>query len=155
MNFNNINGVWPQIKDYIDSKLGGGVSDKYKHMIYVQGMFQLDDNNNYKYTGRFMLPISGTLYSDQYAGNNYIFALKDNAVYLLGVKESSSAGYNNAYQISTILPFIECALDATSNGSNPIMVYSTYGSYGLGKLKEGWYINYMGCVYDYQGNIVE
>ena len=34
MNFDNINGVWPQIKDYIDSKLGGGTS-KYKHMIYM------------------------------------------------------------------------------------------------------------------------
>ena len=37
MNFNDINGVWPQIKDYIDSKLGGGTS-KYKHMIYIQNL---------------------------------------------------------------------------------------------------------------------
>lgn len=124
-------------------------------MIYVQGMFQLDNNNNYKYTGRFMLPVSGTLYTNQYAGNNYIFALKDNAVYLLGVKENVNDGYSNAHQVSTILPFINRALSATSNGSNDIIVYGTYNSYGLGELKEGWYINYMGCVYDYQGNIVE
>lgn len=48
MNFNNINCVWPKIKDYIDSKLRG--INKYKHMIYACAKFSVYDVKYRNYT---------------------------------------------------------------------------------------------------------
>ena len=127
-------------------------------MIYAQGMFQLNtDGQNYAY---YPIPPVTIFIGDyiSYSGNNYYFALKDNAVYLLGVIENASNCYYGLCSVHSSLPFIYTCYGVSSFDTSSYNVYfriNYNSSYGLGKLKEGWYINYMGCVYDYQGNIVE
>lgn len=131
MNFNNINGVWPQIKDYIDSKLGGGTS-KYKHMIYVQYLAQNDFvfSTNYRSND----------------GNKYLFikypdisnawaAITNNGVYYGAIKN----GVLSLYGLGSIQHDVSWSLISEI----------------ADKLPEGWYINYMGQIYDWKGNIVE
>lgn len=139
MNFNDINGVWPQIKDYIDSKLGGGTS-KYKHMIYIQNLWIGDS-----------VPSVDSVTTN--AGSSTI-----NDITLNYNSDGSIAGYftqqtvwkvNNRlifyvayYSIGSTVPIF---LEKVSVGSS---------NFGLA-LKEGWYINCMGQIYDWKGNIVE
>lgn len=136
MNFNNINGVWPQIKDYIDSKLGGGTS-KYKHMIYVSSLDTSDFDLSFNY----------------YSDSEYQY-------YTL-----CSTNLNNAWCL--ILNSKVYYGPIENNYNNSLAVYCKYGhssqsekntmraSDGGILLKEGWYINYMGQIYDWKGNIVE
>ena len=123
MNFNNINGVWPQIKDYIDSKLGGGTS-KYKHMIYMPYLVIE--------TG---LPFIGS--SEEHVGNlnitkcEHLYKYNDHLIF-----------YGNRNTIH----------------EQYIAIYSELAEYNYGYylvLKEGWYVNCMGQIYDWKGNIVE
>lgn len=124
MNFNDINGVWPQIKDYIDSKFGGGTS-KYKHMIYMPYLV-ID-------TG---LPFIGS--SDEYTGDlditrcKRLYKYNDHLIF-----------YGNEHEIP----------------SDYVAIYSEIvkydNDYDYLALKEGWYINCMGQIYDWKGNIVE
>ena len=136
MNFNNINGVWPQIKDYIDSKLGGGTS-KYKHMIYVSSLdtsdfdlsFNYYDDQEYQY---YTLPSTNL---------NNVWCLILNSKVYYGPIEND---YNDK------LP-VYCKYEHKSQSEK----YPTKASSGGILLKEGWYINYMGQIYDWKGNIVE
>ena len=124
MNFNNINGVWPQIKDYIDSKLGGGTS-KYKHMIYMPYLVIE--------TG---LPFMGS--STEQIGNlnitecEHLYKYNDHLIF-----------YGNKHTLQEMY----------------IAIYSEvmkdYDDYNYLALKEGWYVNCMGQIYDWKGNIVE
>lgn len=124
MNFNDINGVWPQIKDYIDSKFGGGTS-KYKHMIYMSYLVIE--------TG---LPFIGS--SDEYAGNlnitkcEHLYKYNDHLIF-----------YGSKYELQNMY----------------VAIYSEivkgYDEYNYLALKEGWYVNCMGQIYDWKGNIVE
>ena len=123
MNFNNINGVWPQIKDYIDSKLGGGTS-KYKHMIYFPYLVI-----------ETKLPFIGS--SDEYTGQLNITECEhlykyDNHLIFFGAKYTIQEQYIAIYS--------ECV---------------KYNDYNYLALKEGWYVNCMGQIYDWKGNIVE
>ena len=122
MNFNNINGVWPQIKDYIDSKLGGGTS-KYKHMIYMPYLVIE--------TG---LPFMGS----SYVGNLNI------------------TNCEHLYKYNDHLIFYGSRVTI---GKQYIAIYSECVEYNEGYkylvLKEGWYVNCMGQIYDWKGNIVE
>lgn len=128
MNFNNINGVWPQIKDYIDSKLGGGIN-KYKHMIYVQYLTTEDftispqESNGYRYIIRYPdLSNAWALIKD---GKVKYGPIIENSLKLYGHKPIENA--SNWYYMSEV----------------------------ASTLPEGWYINYMGQIYDWKGNIVE
>lgn len=124
MNFNDINGVWPQIKDYIDSKFGGGTS-KYKHMIYMPHLVIE--------TG---LPSSSS--PDEYIGNlnitkcDHLYKYNDHLIYYSSIHE-----LQNRY----VAIYSEIVKDE-------------YGCDYLA-LKEGWYVNCMGQIYDWKGNIVE
>ena len=123
MNFNNINGVWPQIKDYIDSKLGGGTS-KYKHMIYfpylvIETKFPFIDSSD-EYTGQLNITECEHLYK------------YDNHLIFYGAKYTIHEQYIAIYS--------ECV---------------KYNKYDYLALKEGWYVNCMGQIYDWKGNIVE
>lgn len=139
MNFNDINGVWPQIKDYIDSKLGGGTS-KYKHMIYIQNLWIGDS-----------VPSVDSVTT--HAGSGTI-----NDITLNYNSDGSTSGYFTQQMVWKV--------------NNRLIFYVTY--YGIGStvpiflekvsvssstqglaLKEGWYINCMGQIYDWKGNIVE
>ena len=130
MNFNDINGVWPQIKDYIDSKLGGGTS-KYKHMIYVQYLGQEDftfDTNTSSNTGEYLFvkhPDISNAWATITDKGVYYGAIVNGALHLYGLGSiSSTVSWAKISQIAEKLP-------------------------------EGWYINYMGQIYDWKGNIVE
>lgn len=122
MNFNNINGVWPQIKDYIDSKLGGGVS-KYKHMIYMPYLYIYDN----------MIPYV----SSDTRENGSTDITKVVSLY----KKNNRLLYYGNCSLLSIGPVYSDVLCIQSN-------------YFLA-LKEGWYINCMGQIYDWKGNIVE
>lgn len=136
MNFNNINGVWPQIKDYIDSKLGGGVS-KYKHMIYASSLdtndfglsFQYSSEGEYKY---YTFPSTNL--------NNVWCLIKDSKVYY-GPIECDKNGSLSLYCKYAHDSFYDTDTIKASNGGKI--------------LQEGQYINYMGQIYDWKGNIVE
>ena len=139
MNFNDINGVWPQIKDYIDSKLGGGTS-KYKHMIYIQnlliGDFAPSVDSVTTYVGSTTInDITLKYNSDGSVGGYFtqqpVWKVNDRLIF-----------YVSYYSIGSTLPIF---LEEVSVGSM---------TKGLA-LKEGWYINCMGQIYDWKGNIVE
>lgn len=130
MNFNDINGVWPQIKDYIDSKLGGGTS-KYKHMIYVQYLGQEDfifSTNTSSGSGEYLFvkhPDISNAWATITDKGVYYGAIINGVLHLYGLGSiSSTVSWAKISQIAEKLP-------------------------------EGWYINYMGQIYDWKGNIVE
>lgn len=124
MNFNNINGVWPQIKDYIDSKFGGGTS-KYKHMIYMPYLVIE--------TG---LPFMGS--SDEYTGDINITKCKHLYKY-----NGHLIFYGNKNELQNI--YVAIYSEIVKDNSD----------YSYLALKEGWYVNCMGQIYDWKGNIVE
>lgn len=136
MNFNNINGVWPQIKDYIDSKLGGGVNDKYKHMIYVSSL----DKSDFYLSSNYV-PSSGMYYT--YSSTDI-----SNAWCLI---LNSKVYYGPITRTSDIISGYYCAFGHSGYSDKNTM----HASEGGVILQEGEYINYMGYIYDYQGNIVE
>ena len=209
MNFNNINGVWPQIKDYIDSKLGGGVSDKYKHMIYVQSVekatfidntfkpigasypstsFKANNMNYGKFfedgyieiynrsnaeSGKIRLvtyTITNSKITNPINFDDYCNAIIiDNKVFFYNNKNQLlvSYDYRNDFAMPTCLDKIVKSITITfkidageyggyeySSVNTKVAIPVQENGYIL-SLKEGWYINYMGCIYDYQGNIVE
>lgn len=119
MNFNNINGVWPQIKDYIDSKLGGGVS-KYKYMIYMPYLYIYNDMTPIISDGSDSTDITKVVSLYKYKGRLLYYGSYDSN--LMGPVYSDKVTFN----------------------SNEYLA-----------LKEGWYINCMGQIYDWKGNIVE
>lgn len=139
MNFNNINGVWPQIKDYIDSKLGEGVS-KYKHMIYIQNLFIINDippiNNDNTYVGSKNINDIICIYNDngsidKYTTQQKVWKFNDRLIFYV-----EYCGIDDDFPI-----FLE---KITTHDDCTALV-----------LKEGWYINCMGQIYDWKGNIVE
>lgn len=138
MNFNDINGVWPQIKDYIDSKLGGGTS-KYKHMIYIQNL-RIGDG----------VPSVDSVTTN--AGSSTINDI------ILNYDNGGIAGYftqQTVWKVSNRLIFYVTYYSISS--TVPVFLEKVSvgsGNFGLA-LKEGWYINCMGQIYDWKGNIVE
>lgn len=123
MNFNDINGVWPQIKDYIDSKLGSGTS-KYKHMIYMPYLI-IEEKLPFIGSGE---QTSGSL-DINYCEHLYKY---DNHLIFHGQRGTIDKSY--------------------------IAIYSEivrYDDTDYLALKEGWYVNCMGQIYDWKGNIVE
>lgn len=136
MNFNNINGVWPQIKDYIDSKLGGGVS-KYKHMIYASSLDTIDFDLSYNYNS----DSEWQYYTLSSTNLNNVWCLILNSKVYYGPIE---ANYDNRLAVY-------CKYAHSSQSEK----YITKASSGGILLKEGQYINYMGQIYDWKGNIVE
>lgn len=151
MNFNNINGVWPQIKDYIDSKLGGGTS-KYKHMIYAQYKIV-----PFTYDGSLCISAKnggaevGTQYDD------IAFCIYKNRVVFGGSDRLHMCPYAYTQDCDDTFDFV--AYYYKSYTENKIMALSdistTVGQAYFRVLKKGWYINYMGQIYDWKGNIVE
>lgn len=138
MNFNDINGVWPQIKDYIDSKLGGGTS-KYKHMIYIQNLS----------IGDYVPSVDSVTH---YAGSSTI-----NDIILNYREDGSIIKYFTQQEVWKFNNRLIFYVSYNSIGSNvPIFLekVNIYDSKALA-LKEGWYINCMGQIYDWKGNIVE
>ena len=139
MNFNDINGVWPQIKDYIDSKLGGGTS-KYKHMIYIQNLSIRD-----------YLPSVDSV--TPYAGSSTI-----NDITLNYNVNGSIAGcftQQKVWKINDRLIFYVTSSTIDSNVPIFLEKVRVYNDIRCLALKEGWYINCMGQIYDWKGNIVE
>lgn len=140
MNFNDINGVWPQIKDYIDSKLSGGTS-KYKHMIYIQNLYitnsipSIDSDTpeaGSKTINDINLKYSTNGRIDGYFTCQDIWKIDNRLMFYVSF-------YNNLY--ITVPIFLEkVSIDQRLAGL---------------ALKEGWYINCMGQIYDWKGNIVE
>lgn len=139
MNFNNINGVWPQIKDYIDSKLGEGVS-KYKHMIYIQNLFIINDipsiDENNPYAGSKNINDIICIYNDngsidKYTTQQKVWKFNDRLIF-----------------------YVE---NYIADGDFPIFLEKiTIDTDRIGLvLKKGWYINCIGQIYDWKGNIVE
>lgn len=162
MNFNNINGVWPQIKDYIDSKLGGGVNDKYKHMIYVPCLYILKissfPSSGYAigcygllYNNSIIDYISGKELSggDNYKPLAYAYIYKNKVII-----SCIEATIYTSSTVGTTIQFCENYFYYNNSYSTTPPINSTYG-YIVTVLKEGWYINCCGQIYDYQGNIVE
>ena len=132
MNFNNINGVWPQIKDYIDSKLGGGTS-KYKHMIYVNTLnSDLPIHNAHKIGAP-----DGGLWCRIIEGAVYYGPIS------MYIENYENGSYGCMYQ-----SYFNFYGGDASNSNETVKKFGT-------KLPEGWYMNYMGQIYDWKGNIVE
>lgn len=166
MNFNNINGVWPQIKNYIDSKLGGGIN-KYKHMIYACAKFSVYDvqyrDNTYKTVLIHVSSAGSSSYNEYTCDTKYDlsqvgFFIYNNTVsfgatnfqyiYPMYNRKGMSDCFGRQYLIPVDTRYDNAPwyLNNTGSGSGTRVFYM---------LKEGWYINYMGQIYDWKGNIVE
>ena len=165
MNFNDINGVWPQIKDYIDSKFGG--INKYKHMIYACAKFSVYDveyrDQTYK-TVQIHISNTGNSGYNEYTcdtkydlsqvgffiyNNTVSFGATDfQYIYPMYNYEGMSDCFGRQYLIAfdTRYDHAPWYLNNTGSGSSSRVFYT---------LKEGWYINYMGQIYDWKGNIIE
>lgn len=166
MNFNDINGVWPQIKDYIDSKLKGGIN-KYKHMIYACAKFSVYDtkysDHTFKTVRIHISHIGNNSYSEYICDTKYDlsqvgFFIYNNTVsfgatdfqyiYPMYNDEGMSDCFGRQYltAFDTRYDTAPWYLNNTGSGSRSRVFYT---------LKEGWYINYMGQIYDWKGNIIE
>lgn len=130
MNFNDINGVWPQIKDYIDSKLGGG-ENKYKHMIYVTNLLEKE------YPPHAESSLQDAI--ESFLSNGYFCVTENRFIIGAGNNYSLSSGYTSPAFETLVGEFI----------------YDDVTYCEVVCLREGWFINYCGQIYDYQGNIVE
>lgn len=117
-------------------QIGGGVNDKYKHMIYVSSLGKSDFNLSASYE-----PSSNMYYT--YSSTDI-----SNAWCLI---LNSKVYYGPITRTSDIISGYYCAFGHSYPSDKNTMLASKGGAI----LQEGEYINYMGYIYDYQGNIVE
>ena len=151
MNFNNINGVWPKIKDYIDSKLGGGTS-KYKHMIYAQYKIV-----PFTYDGSLCISSKNGGATVATQCDDIAFCIYKNRVVFGGCDKLHMCPYEYTQDCDDTFDFVSYYYKSYTE--NEIIALSDIetkvGQAYFRVLKEGWYINYMGQIYDWKGNIVE